>query len=260
MYDAYVRCIRAALTAGDLTRFKSNPEYQAILEHVSPELGAAYLELLRTGGVKITEEMIREFCERNDSVGGPAKASYSTGGAETQPLICSPTSLRYLYHAHLALSHFAEISSKGGAPAAQPISIVEVGAGYGGLCLAIQMLAPVYGVVVKSYTLVDLPAASALQRAVLERVAPVPAFPLQFLDATPFGADVAGEGHFLISNYCYSELPAEFRAEYRRNLFPKIAHGFLTWNFIPLEDFGFPQARVEEEVPKTGRWNKYILF
>jgi hypothetical protein len=38
-----------------------------------------------------------------------------------------------------------------------------------------------------------------------------------------------------------------------------LKHGFITWNNIPVYDFGFP-ADVEDEVPKTGKVNKYVRF
>jgi hypothetical protein len=64
---------------------------------------------------------------------------------------------------------------------------------------------------------------------------------------------------FLVSCYSFSEIPREYQTKYIENLFPKIKHGFITWNNIPVYNFGFV-VDVEEEVPKTGKVNKYVRF
>ena len=64
---------------------------------------------------------------------------------------------------------------------------------------------------------------------------------------------------FLISNYCFSEIPGNLQKEYIAKLFPKVSHGFMAWNHIPVYNFGF-DIKEEVEFPKTGSYNKYIYF
>jgi hypothetical protein len=82
----------------------------------------------------------------------------------------------------------------------------------------------------------------------------------EFVDATTFGKDINKNNMFLISNYAFSEISYEFQQEYIRHLFPKIAHGFMAWNFIKTYNFGF-LFKEEEEIPNTGGiYNKYVYF
>ena len=46
---------------------------------------------------------------------------------------------------------------------------------------------------------------------------------------------------------------------YIKTLFPKVQHGFMAWNMIPIYDFGFKYT-IEDEYPKTGDFNKYVYF
>ncbi len=63
-------------------------------------------------------------------------------------------SLGYIYHSHLILTHLKTCILD---------TIVEVGGGYDGLCLALHLFAAKYNVNIKSYTIVDLPSISKLQ-------------------------------------------------------------------------------------------------
>jgi len=244
MYNSYISYIRDVVQRRDLSNFKSNPNYTAILEHVNPSQGEQYLhEIKRITSLNM--EDIRAFCSFNDRVGSPNKTTYVD-------MSLSPSSLRYILHAHLILTHLKSLASPRN-------DIVEVGGGYGGLCLALHWFAPKYGVPIHSYSIIDLREATDLQRLYLEAVQP--GIRVNFHVASEFGADVAPapNGLFLVSNYCFSEISPEFQEKYRTTLFPKVAHGFMAWNMIPVYEFGFP-CKVEEEVPKTGPFNRYVYF
>jgi hypothetical protein len=141
--------------------------------------------------------------------------------------------------------------------AGAPVSVVEVGGGYGGLAHAISFLASRLGVQIASYAIVDLEPVAQLQRLYLEKVGLN--FPFQTYSSAQYGADVPGEGLFLISNYCFSEIQRHHQDAYRAALFPKVAAGFLTWNNIPLYDLG-RAVQSEPEDPKTGPLNLYVRF
>ena len=73
-----------------------------MLEHVSEEVGAQYLDAILSFS-SITEKEIIEFCAKNDVLGDPAKYVYGN-------MCVSPTSLRYIFQAHLILTHMKAIS------------------------------------------------------------------------------------------------------------------------------------------------------
>jgi len=138
-----------------------------MLEHVSEEVGAQYLDAILSFS-SITEKEIIEFCAKNDVLGDPAKYVYDN-------MCVSPTSLRYIFQAHLILTHMKATNQ---------------------------------------------------------------------------------------SNF--SEISKENQESYIQKLFPKIVHGFIAWNMIPVYDFGFT-TRVEHEFPNTGSGpkdtlNKYVYF
>ena len=83
---------------------------------------------------------------------------------------------------------------------------------------------------------------------------------IEFIDASSFGSNIECNNMFLISNYCFSEISKENQNSYRQILFPKIKHGFIAWNMIPVYDFGF-HTNIESEIPNTGgHMNKYVYF
>lgn len=98
---------------------------------------------------------------------------------------------------------------------------------------------------------------SELQKLYLSKINPK--LNVEFIDGATFGKNIKVKNAFFISNYCFSELSSELRDMYVKNLFPKIAHGFMCWNMIPLYNFGF-NVKDELEYPSTGEFNKYIYF
>jgi len=242
-YSRFTSFVNKVCDSNNLSYFKNHPNFTDILEHVSPEQGAMYLHYIRTM-TTVTDEQITDFAALNDSVGAPTKVTYES-------MNLSPSNLRYVLHAHLILTHIQTLSKTEG------VDLVEVGGGYGGLCLAIHKFAPNYNVKINSYTIVDLPEIGRLQSLFFNRIDPT--LSVSIVDATTYGSTIPQTDLFLISNYCFSEISGTNQAEYRKNLFPKVSHGFMAWNMIPLYDFGFP-CRVEEEYPKTGPNNYYVRF
>jgi hypothetical protein len=242
IYEQYESYVKTILCSGELGPFKSNENYHYMLEHVSAEFGREYLHLLDSTPIPL--EMIKGFCEANDEVGSPIKTQYPLIGA------VSPTSLRYLYHAHLLLSHFKTFSNT--------ISIVEVGGGYGGLCAAVSWVAPLYSMTITSYSIIDLPTILELQKRYLNPW--TLRFPVSFHSAFEYGASIEGGNHFLVSNYCFSELSNQNQKRYICELFPKIVHGFIAWNMCNVYDLGFDTQSTEPENPKTGELNWYVRF
>ncbi len=248
LYTNFYNYIANITTKKDLCNFKSNPNVTAILEHMTFDFGRQYLELILRK-TPIPPETIKKYCDQNDLYGGGIKFDYFVD--ESLPVMkTSSSNFRYLFHAHLIMSYIGE---KAGVQ-----NIVEVGAGYGGLYLALAALAPLYKVKIANYHMVDLPAISELQQQYLKPFVKGDS-KLHFHNAFLFGGDIENENLFLISNYCFSEISSENQKKYVDILFPKVKHGFMAWNFIPLYYFGFNTTQ-EEEYPKTGHYNKYVYF
>jgi putative sugar O-methyltransferase len=239
LYSQYEQCVSGYLRMNTLDNFKRNPAYTYMLEHVDLKQGKEYLELIQK--TDITQEEILDYSSKNDSVGNPVKQTFGN-------FSCSPSSLRYIYQAYLIIKHFKTFN--------QSINIVEVGGGYGGLFLAIEFFARKYNLEIESYTIIDLPVIVKFQELYLSKFSP--RTPIEFIDSTTFGKSLTKK-YFMISNYCFSEIPREIQEQYIRVLIPKVEHGFITWNNIPVYNFGFEYTE-EIEYPLTGPVNKYVRF
>lgn len=240
IYQSYEQFLTSCLTNKLLLDFKRDIRYNQILEHTSIDQGLQYLNLIHKTSIR--QDEIKGFCTLNDSFGNPVKHNFGI-------VTCSPSSLRYIYHAHLILSHFKTFNI--------PINIVEIGGGYGGLYLAICFFAKKYDIIIQSYTIIDLPVVSKFQELYLSNFSLE--IPVEFVDSTTYGSTLSKPDLFLISNYCFSEIAMEHQKKYIDKLFSKISHGFLAWNTISVYDFGFKYTE-EPENPRTGIYNKYVRF
>lgn len=241
MYNNFTNYINNITQKNDLSNFKSNSNVTGILEHVSFDLGYMYLNYIKAL-TTLSDEQIISYCQKNDKIGGGMKYDYGL-------VTTSPSNLRYLLHSHLILSHMKKLDLN-------EVKIVEVGGGYGGLCLALNELSHLYNINIKKYYIVDLPDISKLQKLYLSKLN---MDNVEFYSAYSYGADINDNNLFLISNYCFSEIHQRHQKEYMRLLFPKILHGFMVWNWISLYYFGF-NITEEQEYPLTGQYNKYIYF
>jgi hypothetical protein len=241
-YDTYSNYVKEICESGNISNFKSHPSYTYMLEHVTKDQADEYMHYI-IKNTAITLIDIQEFCIMNDYIGNPTTFDFGF-------IRCSPTSLRYILHAHLILKYLQKLNLPS-------VDIVEVGGGYGGLSLALHHFSPRYKIQINSYGIIDLPNITRLQKLYLTSINP--ALKVDFFDATTFGEGVRGQNNFLISNYCFSEITDAFQKKYMEVLFPKVSHGFMAWNMIPTYNFGFTYEE-EEEYPKTGPKNKYVYF
>jgi hypothetical protein len=69
----------------------------------------------------------------------------------------SPTSLRYVYQSHLILSYFKTLTLP------KQLNLVEIGGGYGGLCVAIYFFSSYYKIKIDNYIIIDLKEVTQLQ-------------------------------------------------------------------------------------------------
>lgn len=250
VYREYARVVAETVARGDLAGFKSNPSYRVVLEHVQPDYAIASLQhTLTEFGEILNPTTLETFLQANDALGNPEKHAIG-------PYIASPSSFRYVYHAHLALATMAANNMKNA-------DIVEIGGGYGGLCLAISHFASAFDIRIHTYHLVDLADVVELQKQYLAKHMPLTNIEcIQTYDADNFGKDVDSQGRplFLISNYAYAELTATLRNEYKESLFPKVQHGFVIWNSGDACDITRMGVTYENERPTTPFNNKFVRF
>lgn len=218
MYNNYTNFLQE-LNNNNLSKldFKSNQSYRGILEHVSYEHGKEYLNLVLKEFPNIDHNKIINYCLLNDRFGNPNKKLFKIENKEFE---CSPTSLRYVYHALLILSHYKTMKNN---------NIVEVGCGYGGLCLSINYFMSDLEVEITNYHLIDLSEPILLIEKYLDLHKDIIKCRLQFHDSSTFGSNINDTNLFFISNYCYTEISESYHANYTNILLPKVDHGFITW-------------------------------
>lgn len=214
-YKDYCNYLQSNNTFSD---FKQHNNYCGILEHVSRELGDKYLSLIETE-YDIPFEHIAEFVSINDTYGNPKKESFFSSKYNVL-LECSPTSLRYIYHALVILQYYQTT---------QLSEIVEVGCGYGGLCLAINYFADLLLIPIVKYHLIDLPDVCHLITHYLKKHESIVKIPFEMCESSTFGTTIVSNNLFLISNYCFTEIDHEYRDNYCEKLLPKVSHGFMVW-------------------------------
>ena len=224
MYNMY---ISAVMEFGkyDIKKagFKSNESYNEILEHVSYDKGKEYLELIESEFGFIPLDYIIVFLNINDSYGFPNKEGFYSKNFTY--MNCSPTSLRYIYHALIILKHYKDTNST---------SIVEIGCGYGGLFLAISFFSNLLKIEIQNYHLIDFTDVCILTEKYINANSKwfdkMPSY--YFHDCDSNYSSVFDEKLFLISNYCFTEIDHQKRVNYIEHLFPKISNGFIVWQTL----------------------------
>ena len=224
--------------------FKQHPSYLEILENVGKEYGIQYLYLIEQEYPIVTFDILRKYVNINDKYGNANKMIFTT--RDHRLLYCSPSSLRYVYHALILLTKFQASGCQ---------HIVELGCGYGGLCLAVQILAPLFtDLCLGTYVMIDLPEACAVTRAYLQVHQPHISTEIKIIDDVK---NMDDGSYFLVSNYCFSALSSEWQTKYRVDLVDHCSHGWITWQTC----FGDSienswnllgkQGEVMEEKPQT---------
>lgn len=237
-YNEYLQTIRNNLCLNENDwYFKSNNHYRAILEHVSYEQGLEYLHIIQSEFENIFTEhkyLLIELCYLNDKYGQTNKCNFQ-GFCE-----CSPTNLRYIYHALLNLQYLNNLDKK-------DVDIIEIGGGYGGLCFYMHRLAKVFNINIKSYHIFDLEEATELQEKYL-----------RLLDVNNFSCGNLEAGYnlkpfsYLISNYAFSEFSINVQKLYIDAIISKyISNGLLVWNTISPYKFIDKDIIIQTERPMT---------
>ena len=265
MYNNYINFIKSLDISYDKIKnvpFKSDHNYCGILEHVSYDLGLKYLNLIQREFTNIKYENINEFINLNDKYGNPKMFNYPFMNMN---ILCSPTTLRYIYHALIILTHYKNTTCE---------NIVEVGCGYGGLCLAINFFSKLLDIKINDYNLVDLTEPCNLIKGYLKLHENNIHTNIKIHLSETYGENVNSNNLFFISNYCYTEIDKEHNLMYSSKLLPKTNNGFITWQnggnkgAYPIENFnditGKTSINVVEERPQTdagyGIYKNYFAY
>jgi hypothetical protein len=242
------------LTQTDFDNFKSNYTYNTVLEHVSKSEGDDYLNSIETE-FNLSFDDILGFVELNDKYGNPKKATiYSQKHGKS--FDCSPSCLRYMYHSLLILDYYKQTGLD---------EIVEIGCGYGGLCLAINYFSKILQISIKKYHLIDLPEACKLIHYYLQKNSDNIIIPCQIYHSNNYGSDIDTNNLFLVSNYCFTEIDNNYKQMYCDKLIiPKTKHGFFVWQstFYSLNNL----VKLNKEITKlvseypTIDGNHYVYY
>ena len=226
--------------------FKNDDIYIEILEHTSPEQGKQYFEEIMKDNPKLLEPDSIGIFSHNDMLGNPNKSMYGNF------INMSPSILRYIKTISDLLKLFGDLNGK---------DIVEIGIGYGGLCLLICKYFNV-----KSYTLIDLQEVLNLSSKYLDY------FNLES-KLNFYTQDELSDNQYdiLISNYSFSECTKETQDLYIEKVLNKSKHGYMTNNNIShifsINSYNKDElvnrikkdTKLMEEKPLTHKEN-YILY
>jgi hypothetical protein len=256
MYQGYLNYINN-INVNDILNinFKSNKNYNGILEHVSYEQGEKYLKLIENEFTNIKQDDVIFFVKRNDKYGCPNIDNFTCRDGTI--ISCSPTSLRYVYHSLIILEHYKNTNLN---------SIVEIGCGYGGLFLAICYFSKLLNIKVDNYYMIDFPEVCNLIDNYLKVNGDFVNINYSLHSCHEYGKNITERDLFLISNYCFTEISDENRKNYINNLFEKVKNGFFVWQTclgINIDDVKIISKLIKNiivEKPQTAPLDKPNYF
>jgi hypothetical protein len=242
----YVEAVlKAVYEYESFTKFKQDPRYTKVLEHVSTEQGGEFLEIILTDSPDLVARII-DF-KKNDLEGGATTYHYEGIGE------ISPSTLRYVKIASDLRKIFGKTAFE---------NVAEIGIGYGGQLLVLDQIFKFNG-----YHLFDLPPVLKLAARYLECHNLNNSYQLFTLNQHNGLVDY----DLAISNYAFSELPLNLQIKYIDKIFLRSKRGYLTMN-SGLENCVYkddkltllelrarlPKFEIIEEKPLTGL-NNYII-
>jgi len=244
-YSKYTDSIKKNLLMSDEEMyFKSDFDYNYVLEHVHLTEGNIYLEFIHKKFNDIfikNKDFLVNLSILNDKIGKPNKYNFDNF------TYCSPTNLRYIYHSFMILDMILKNNYTN-------VDLIEIGGGYGGLCFFINNICNIFDIKIKSYTIFDLEEPTLLQNRYLKlnSINNFKTCQLQNYELANLQ-----KNSFLISSYAFSEISDELQKEYSEKIIdPYTNMGFLVWNFIPVYKFVNNAEIICNDEPNA----KYVLY
>jgi hypothetical protein len=215
---------KKVVSSTEFWNFRQNPALHEILEHVTYQEGANYIEnIIKLG---FDYEFIRK-CVRQDNVGNPKVFNYENLG-----LTC-PSNLRYANVLGDLIVKFGNLDH---------FSIIEIGGGYGGLARLIRKFFPSI-----EYTIIDLPEVLLLAERYLRESGNQHGY--NFISAFDFSSISCD---LLISNYAFSELKREYQIKYLNSIISKSRMGYMIYTTkSPPELNSLSISKVLSKIPNS---------
>jgi hypothetical protein len=235
-------CLDAANNYRCFNKFRRNPVYNEILEHVSEQQGSLYLDVIRQQPELLANI---DLFRQNDLHGNPRICHYADVGA------ISPSTLRYVKVLGDLASLFTTLDG---------LNIGEIGVGYGGQCRVISaQFLP------SSYHLVDIKPALLLAQRYLDQYAIRSTLSYLTMNELP-----KTTYDMIISNYAFTELPRAIQDIYLEKMILNSQRGYITYNDINPSRFRsykkhellamLPGSHILDEVPLTHPNNCIIVW
>ncbi len=233
-------CINASINLKKFSNFRRNKIYNEILEHVTFDLGKAYIQ-------EIPESLFEkiELFKKNDEWGNPKLYEYPQIGE------ISPSTLRYIKVLGDLLDLFKNLDN---------LNICEIGVGYGGQCRIINSVTSP-----NHYNLVDIQPALMLTQRYLDNYilnSVVTYKTMNELEIQKYD--------LVISNYAFTELPRSIQDVYLNKIILNSKNGYITYNEISPKSFNsykrdelidiIPNSRIIEEKPLSNAKNCIIVW
>jgi len=192
------------LSQNSFDNFKQDPFYQMILEHASKDSGQDYLDILKHQTPEFLDASL-DLCKQNDQLGNADIYEYGEFG------LVSPATLNYMKVASDLKVLFGDNIGD---------DIAEIGCGYGGQALILDCVFQF-----SKCTLFDLDLVGDLISRYLEHFTLRGSYKTTTLNkVTPRNYDL------VISNYAFSELPADLQKKYIEKVLGNSARGYLIMN------------------------------
>lgn len=240
----------------NIYNFRKNNYFRGIVETVSPQFGMLYFNNIIKNYPEYISKMDWKSIEVLGNIGNPYNQEYTFNNNKYK---ISPTILRYVKFTFDTLTHIKNNTSL------TELKIVEIGGGFGFQAILLYELAHLFDLKVLKYTILDLGPVCNLQNIFITECQKFSDKKYINLKAITIDDYTPDNNNFFISNYALGELNTYWQNRYIRDVVNKIKHGYLCWNFSPINPkihsyFNSIKTIQEEENPQTNNTvTNYII-
>lgn len=240
----------------NIYQFRQKPYFCSMVETVSPHFGILYFNNINNNYSKYISNIDWKTIEVLANVGNPYNQEYIFNNNKYN---LSPTILRYIQFTLDTLTHIKNNTSL------TELKIVEIGGGFGFQAILLYELAHLFDLKVLKYTILDLGPVCNLQNIFITECQKFSDKKYINLKAITIDDYTPNNNNFFISNYALGELNTYWQNRYIRDVVNKIKHGYLCWNFSPINPkihsyFNSIKTIQEEENPQTNyTFTNYII-